>query len=93
MPPRTDSEGLAVGAAATATFRIRSLLILWPVLEVLVFVVVDPLNLSWFGAEPMLWSSQAVYSVTFLIFWFVIATSAATTLLLLDLQAEPAGTR
>jgi len=97
MPPRIDSDALAVGEVTTGAFRIRSLLILWPaflaagVLEALVFVVVDPLSLSWFGAEPMQWSSQAVYSITFLIFWFVIATSAATTVLLLDLHAPAEG--
>ena len=69
-------------------FRARVLLILWPafvmagVLEMLVFAVVDPGSLQWFGAEPIDWSRTAIYSVTFLIFWVVIATSAAITVLL-----------
>ena len=73
---------------APRPFRERALLILWPafvmagVLEALVFVVVDPLTLHWFGAEPLQWSASAVYSVTFLIFWCVIATSGAITHLL-----------
>jgi len=69
-------------------FGQRALLILWPafvmagVLEMLVFVVVDPTSLNWFGTEPLQWSSSAVYSVTFLIFWAMIATSGAITALL-----------
>ncbi|HJV60741.1 MAG TPA: hypothetical protein VJ743_07325 [Albitalea sp.] len=64
------------------------MLILWPafvmagVLEMLVFVVVDPTSLHWFGGEPLQWSRSAVYSVTFFIFWIVIATSGAITQLL-----------
>jgi hypothetical protein len=81
----------AVGAAdaqARRPLRERVLLILWPafvmagVLEMLVFAVVDPSSLHWFGAEPIEWSRHAVYSVTFLIFWGVIATSTAITELL-----------
>lgn len=62
--------------------------ILWPsflmagVLEMLVFVVVDPGDLHWFGGEALDWSNQAVYTVTFLIFWAVIATAGALTALL-----------
>jgi hypothetical protein len=66
----------------------QALLILWPsflmagVLEMLVFAVVDPGSLHWFGADPIDWSRSAVYSVTFLIFWAVIALSSAITALL-----------
>ena len=69
-------------------FRERALLILWPaflmagVLEMMVFAVVDPSSMHWFGAEPIEWSRSAVYSVTFFIFWGVIATSGAITALL-----------
>ena len=69
-------------------FRERALLILWPafvmagVLEMLVFAVVDPTSLQWFGAEPIEWSRSAIYSVTFFIFWGVIATAGAITQLL-----------
>jgi len=68
--------------------RQRVLLILWPsflmagVLEMLTFAVVDPGSLRWFGAEPIGWSLSAIYSVTFFIYWSVIATSTAMTLLL-----------
>lgn len=70
------------------SFATRALLILWPafvmagVLEALVFVVVDPDSLHWFGGEALGWSHSAVYSVTFLIIWGVIATSGAITQLL-----------
>jgi len=68
--------------------RSRVLLILWPaflmagVLEMMVFAVVDPSGMHWFGADPIDWSRSAVYSVTFFIFWGVISTSAAITALL-----------
>ena len=73
---------------ATRPFRERVLLILWPaflmagVLEMLVFVVVDPGSLRWYGVDPIAWSASTVYSVTFLIFWALIATSGAITQLL-----------
>lgn len=51
-------------------------------LEALVFAVVDPQSLTWFGAEPVERSSQTVYSVTFLIFWGIIAAASAMTLAL-----------
>ena len=66
----------------------RAMTILWPaflmagVLEVLVFVVVDPGDLRWFGGPALDWSETAVYTVTFLIFWVVIATAGAMTALL-----------
>jgi len=70
------------------SLRERALLILWPsfvmagVLEMLVFAVVDPSTMRWFGAEPIEWSPSAIYSVTFFIFWGVIATAGAITALL-----------
>jgi hypothetical protein len=62
--------------------------ILWPsflmagVLEVLVFAVVDPGELHWFGGASIEWPMRAIYTVTFLIFWGVISTSGALTALL-----------
>ena len=62
--------------------------ILWPaflmagVLEVLVFAVVDPGELHWFGGAAIAWPAQAVYSVGFLIFWGAISTAGAITALL-----------
>lgn len=66
----------------------RTMQILWPafvaagVLEMLVFAVIDPGELRWFGGAPIGWSAQAVYSVTFGIFWAVIATAGAASALL-----------
>jgi len=66
----------------------RSLCILWPaflmagVLEMLVFVVVDPQDLHSLGGAPLDWSRQAVYTLAFLVFWGVIATAGALTVLL-----------
>ena len=48
--------------------------------DALVFVVVDPLSLHWFGSEAIAWSVQAVYTVTFLIFWATTATAGALAL-------------
>ena len=66
----------------------RALRILWPafmaagVLEMLVFAVIDPADLRWFGGAPIAWSAQAVYTVTFMIFWAVISTASAVSALL-----------
>ena len=87
LSPRSAELALQA-SGAPRPLRERLLLILWPafvmagVLEALVFVVVDPGTLHWFGAEPLAWSASAVYSVTFLIFWGVIATSGAITQML-----------
>ena len=61
---------------------VRILRILWPaflmagVLEVLVFALVNPQQLH-LGGDPMPLSAQAVYTISFFVFWAVIATSAA----------------
>lgn len=70
-------------------FLRRCLQILWPsflmagVTEVLVFAVVDPGDLRWFGGEVIGWSSSATYTVSFFIFWFTISMATAITALLL----------
>jgi hypothetical protein len=62
--------------------------ILWPafmtagVLETMVFAVIDPADLHWFSGPTIAWSTQAVYTVTFLIFWAAISTASAMTALL-----------
>ena len=62
--------------------------ILWPsflmacVLEILVFAVVDPSQLHGLDGAPVEWSRQAVYTVSFLVFWGVIAVSGALSALL-----------
>ena len=65
----------------------RLMWIAWPAflvagaLEMLVFAFVDPSDLHWHG-HPLDWSRQAVYTVSFFVFWaMAIASSALTTLL------------
>lgn len=66
----------------------RVMQILWPafltagVLEMLVFAVIDPADLRWFGGAAIGWSAPAIYTVTFLMFWTAIATAGALTALL-----------
>ena len=48
----------------------------------LVFAVVDPHDLRWFGGPSIDWPPVAVYSITFLMFWGAIATAGALTALL-----------
>lgn len=62
--------------------------ILWPaflmagVFEVLLFAVVDPSDLHWFGGPPMDWPREAVYTVTFILCWLCTSTASALTVLL-----------
>lgn len=65
----------------------RLMWIAWPaflvagVLEVLVFAMVDPQDLQWFG-QPLDWSRQAVYTVAFFVFWGITMVSSTLTTLL-----------
>jgi len=65
-----------------------ALQVLWPaflmagVLEMLVFAVVDPSDLRGPGGSPMPWPREAIYTLSFLVFWLVIATACAGTALL-----------
>jgi hypothetical protein len=52
-------------------------------LEMLLFSVIDPGGLQWFGGEPIGWPRQAVYTVTFFIFWSLMSVSGAITVLLM----------
>lgn len=67
--------------------------IAWPafllaaVLEMLVFAMVDPGDLHWFG-QPLDWSRQAVYTVAFFVFWGVTMASSALTALLVIRNSE-----
>jgi hypothetical protein len=71
----------------------HALLILWPaflaagILEALVFAVMEPGQLRWFGGPLIGWSPLAIYSATFLMFWGGIAAASALTALL-TLSAE-----
>jgi len=81
------------------TMTPRVMTILWPsfamagVLEGVVFSMVDPADLHWFGHMPVDASPQAVYTLSFLAFWALISTSGAVTALLwIDPDAEEATT-
>lgn len=68
--------------------RERVMAVLWPaflmagVMETLVFAFVDPTQLHLFGGERLDWSPTAVYTVSFFLFWGVIAAAASLTELL-----------
>ena len=70
------------------TLRLRALAILWPaflmagVLEMLVFSLVDPASLHWFGSTPVRLSDTAVYTLAFFVFWVVISVAGGLTQLL-----------
>ena len=69
--------------------RQRALRIVWPaflmagVMEMLVFAVIDPGDLTWFGGPSIDWPREAIYSVSFLIFWAVITASIVLSLVLM----------
>lgn len=73
---------------AANRFKLRAMAILWPsfimagVLETLVFALVDPGKLHWFGGEQVPLSASAVYTLAFFVFWGVIAAAGALTRLL-----------
>lgn len=65
----------------------RMMWIAWPaflvagVLEMLVFAMVDPQDLHWFG-RPVELSRQGVYTLSFFIFWGITMLSSGLTTLL-----------
>lgn len=67
--------------------RERLMWIAWPaflvaaVLEMMVFAVLDPDSLSLLGSRVE-WSREAIYTVTFFIFWGMMMISSALTTLL-----------
>lgn len=84
---------MAVETQAPNRFRRMAMSVLWPafllagVLEALLFVVVDPHDLRWFGGPALGLSVTAAYSVTFLIAWTLMSVSSWLTAMLL--RAEP----
>ncbi len=73
----------------------KALQVLWPaflmagVMEMLIFAVVDPNELQWFGVAQIEWSRQAIYTVTFALCWVVTSTSSALTALLMSKATQP----
>lgn len=65
----------------------RMMWIIWPaflmagILEMLVFVMVDPQDLHWFGQTIQL-SRQGIYTVSFFVFWVIAMLSSGLTTLL-----------
>ncbi len=65
----------------------RLMWIVWPaflmagVLEMVVFAMVDPQDIHWFGA-PLEWSRQAIYTMAFFVFWAIAALSSGLTTML-----------
>ena len=65
----------------------RMMWIAWPaflvagMFEVLVFGLVDPQDLEWFG-HPLALSRQAVYTLSFFVFWVLTMISSGLTTLL-----------
>lgn len=61
--------------------------IAWPaflvagLLEMLVFAMVDPQELQWFG-QPIELSRQGVYTIAFFVFWAIAMVSSGLTTLL-----------
>jgi hypothetical protein len=88
MSPHPSAEISPRHGVALRPFARLALSILWPafvmagVLEALVFVALDPTALRGLGIDAMGLSASAVYSLSFMIFWGVIATSGAITQLL-----------
>jgi hypothetical protein len=72
----------------------RWMCILWPaflmagVLEALVFTLVDPAELQWFGSTPVAWDATTLYSAAFFVFWMVIALASSMTQLLVHPDAQ-----
>lgn len=65
----------------------RMMWIAWPaflvagVLEMLVFGMIDPHDMQWFG-QPIEMSRQGIYTLSFFVFWAITAASSALTTLL-----------
>ena len=67
--------------------NMRLMWIAWPaflmagVMEIIVFSMLDPSDLTWFG-QPLALSRQGIYTLAFFMFWGItMASSALTTLL------------
>jgi hypothetical protein len=61
--------------------------ILWPsflsagLIEMLVFALVDPQDLHWFGRNMDI-SREAIYTIAFFIFWMMVAAASTMTVFL-----------
>ena len=93
-PPPGTEPSQASRSVDENSLRHRSMSVLWSaflmaaVLEMVVFALVDPASLRWFGGDTLDLEPRAVYTVAFFVFWSVIAVAAALALLLCS---RPAG--
>jgi hypothetical protein len=71
----------------------RWMWVAWPsflmagVMELLVFAIVDPQDMRWFG-QSFEMSRQAIYTLSFFVFWLVISIAGALTVILSLTAAE-----
>jgi hypothetical protein len=71
----------------------RIMWIVWPsflmagVMEILVFSMVDPEDLQWFGHQ-LEFSRQGIYTMAFFAFWLIISISGALTAMLSPLPSD-----
>lgn len=75
-------------------FKRLAMAVAWPaflmagVLEMLVFSLVDPGTLHWFGGAPVTLGATAIYSLAFFVFWVVIMAAGALSHLLAESATE-----
>lgn len=73
---------------APTRLRHRLMSVLWSgflaaaVLEVVVFALVDPEDLRWFGGDALDLTPRAVYTLGFFAFWAICSVGAALAVLL-----------
>lgn len=66
----------------------RAMSVLWSaflmaaVLEMVVFALVDPESLRWFGGDALDLSPRAVYTLAFFVFWVIATVGGALAVLL-----------
>lgn len=81
------TDALTTDTQTNSKLAQRIMWIVWPsflmacLLEILVFAMVDPQDLHWFGQAVQL-SRQGIYTVAFFAFWLVTLLSSALTALL-----------
>ncbi len=82
-------------SSVPSAIRQLTMTVLWPaflvagMLEALLFVVVDPHDLRWFGGPALGLSLSATYSVTFLIIWALMSLSSWLTAMMLRSAPAP----
>lgn len=76
----------------------RLMWIAWPaflmagITEMLIFALIDPESLQWFG-QPLQLSREGTYTIAFFVFWGIIMVSSALSTLLslsaAEINSEP----